>query len=149
MRLPELVSFCVHCALMALVLSGCSSGLPPETAAQEEHLRQLAYMYGRYMAMHQGQVPGSEREFRAFIEQLGPEERSRFGVGEELDSLFVSPRDKQPYAVAYQKPFGLPGQELIAYEQAGVNGKRYIADLLADVREVEEAEFRQRVPSGS
>jgi hypothetical protein len=72
------------------------------------------------------------------------------GGAPDLNALFVSPRDNQPYVVRYDLDRSqlMPGptMPIIAYEQTGVNGNRYVADMVGGVREVDETKFRELVP---
>ena len=52
--------------------------------------------------------------------------------------------------VLYGAPDGPPGPggaPVIAYEQEGVGGKRFVASSLAAIEEVDEARFRELVPN--
>jgi len=63
--------------------------------------------------------------------------------------MFVSSRYKKPYMVIYGPTSGEgpAGQPVIAYEQEGMNGKRFVASKMGAVEEVDEARFRKMVPS--
>lgn len=136
---------CLHVLFAILAIAGCTQKAPPPTQ-QEIHLKALAVCYGKYLASHRGQTPRTEAEFKAFVEQLPREQIP--GASTDLESLFVSPRDNEPYVVRYnlkQTTFG-PSAPVVAYEKTGVEGKRYVANLLGAVEEVDEARFKQLVP---
>ena len=67
----------------------------------------------------------------------------------DVESLFVSPRDGQPYVVRYGLKFGGPspgGSPVVAYEQTGVGGYRYVAFAVGGAEQVDEKRFRELVP---
>ncbi|MFO0816875.1 MAG: hypothetical protein U1A77_02960 [Pirellulales bacterium] len=132
----------------AMFLSGC--GGTAEKAAQEaSNLKPLMVLYGQYIGMHRGQPPASEAEFKAYIKSVKPEVLKSLGA-ENPDSLFTSSRDQKPYVIIYGPASGPPGpagQPVVAYEQEGVGGKRYVASTLGAIEEVDETRFRELVPN--
>ena len=137
------------CALSLPTLSGCSQ---PAEVPQEEpvvHLKALSVLYGRYVGSHRGQSPPSEEAFKKYIAALPKGELESLKV-ENIDSIFVSPRDNQPYKVKYNIPLPPPGPDgapVVAYEQTGEGGERYVATSLGEVQLVDQAKFGQRVPN--
>ncbi len=124
---------------------GCGSKPPPQPKVAA-HLQTLAVLYGSYRG-GKGQSPPDLAAFKKYIESL-PTDRL---MGNTAEELFISPRDKQPYVVIYNvKPTGMPGGTdpvpLVAYEQTGVDGKRYIADVMVGVKEVDESPFQTLLP---
>jgi hypothetical protein len=132
----------------------------PEAAA----LGKVGALYLLYAQGHQGKGPPSEAEFRRFVGGLTAQERRGVGLEEAADFL-RSPRDGQPFAVAYgldtrtALASGLPqgppnpGQPrpqirpvLIVWE--GQGGQRLAFDLRSGaVRTVPEAELPDRTSS--
>ncbi len=144
-----------YLALGCVVLLGCSTH--NEGQSQEEsNLKPLAIFYGQYTGEHQGQGPASEAEFKKYVESLNSEALSSFGITDP-SSIFISSRDKKPYVIIYGAGGGIPdgtggdaglaGGPVIAYEQEGVGGKRFIATSLGMIEEVDEARFKQLVPN--
>lgn len=134
--------------LPVLALVGC--GAPSEVPQEEPvvHLKALAVLYGRYVGSHRGQSPPSEAEFKKFIQSLPKTELETLKVA-DVDSLFISPRDNQPYQVQYNIPLPPPGPQgapVVAYEQTGSGGERYVATSLGDVQLVDEAKFQEVAP---
>jgi hypothetical protein len=131
------------------VLFGCG---PNQQKIQSEssNLKPLAIMYGQYVAKHQGKPPASESEFKEFIKSDGAAFLKSFHV-DDPESIFTSSRDKKPYVILYGPVTGPPGpggQPVVAYEQEGEGGKRYVATPVGAVEAVDEARFRQLVPAG-
>jgi hypothetical protein len=114
-------------------------------------LQVLASLYGRYTAKNRGQPPADEAALRKFIPTLSAEEQAALAVDPaNLDKVFVSPRDGQPYVVRYKVRTGVPAADgstpVIAYERAGKNGKRMVAYSNAKVEEIDESRLKQLVP---
>lgn len=133
---------------VSAALMGCGGG--HGSAAQESsNLKPLALLYGQYIGRHRGQPPPNESEFKQFIQKDGATLLATFAIA-DVDELFVSSRDQQPYVVLYGPTSGPPGpagQPVIAYERDGVGGKRFVASSLGAVEEVDESKFREWVPS--
>jgi hypothetical protein len=124
---------------------GLSWGCGESRQAQKQeanHLRPLAVLYGKYLAYNRGKSPADEQVFRAFIKALPPAELQSANIT-YTEAIFVSTRDKKPYMLVFNSN-GLDA--VVAYEQEGLAGKRYIATSLGDVREVTVAELQQMVP---
>jgi hypothetical protein len=133
--------------LMSTVV-GCGRGGSHPSPASESHLKALAVFYGRYVQRHQGKTPPDEAAFKKFLAGLRPEERGGLLKG-TVDELFLSPRDKQPYVVRYNVAVSAPGPKgapVIAYEQSGASGKRYVATALGSVELMTADQLRQLVP---
>lgn len=134
----------VHITLLCLfaTLLGCgSSGESEDVVEVRSNMRSLAVAYGNYTKMNRGRVPKSEKSFRAWIEKQGPDFLDSLGV-DNVDDIFISSRDNEPYVVVYGKP-----EEVVAYEAVGVDGRRFITDNLGVTQEVDEATFREKVPN--
>ena len=129
--------------LSAFALAGCGSGPAADKAVQESNLKPLAVLYGQYSGQNRGQNPPNEEAFKAFV-------KTKVASPAEAEALFISSRDQKPYVIRYGGTFTPPGPgvpiPVVAYEQEGVGGKRYLATALGGVEEVEEAAFRALVP---
>lgn len=136
----------VALAVLVLPLFGCGS--KRENVAQiQSNLRPLAMFYGQFQGRN-GRAPASEVEFKAYLRALPPADLTTWGAT-DVDGLFVSSRDGQPYVVLYgdaaKKAPGPADSRVIAYEKTGVGGKRFVATVLGSVEEVDEARFGQLV----
>lgn len=127
-------------------LSGCDGG-GASAPQQESNLKKLVLFYGPYQGQHQGALPPNEQALKEFIksQQLLLQDQ---GIT-DVDGLFVSERDKQPYVILYAGEAlgtdGPAGSPVVAYEKNGVGGKRYVASTLGAVEEVDDAKFREWV----
>jgi len=136
--------------LVVGAVSGCGGAQRKAREISESNLKPLAILYGQYISRNRGRPPPNEAEFRAFIKSLPPERLAALTANRDADSLFISPRDQKPYVVVYggaKGPPGPGGAPVVAYEQEGSRGKRFVASSMGAIDEVDEATFRQMVPS--
>ncbi len=134
--------------LLALVAVAAGCSRTASQATESSNMKPLAIFYGQYLAAHKGQPPADEAQFKEFVKTLRPELLKSLEVA-DVNSVFVSTRDKKPYVIRYGKVAGPPGPggvPVVAYEQEGVGGKRFVATTVGAVAEVEDAKFRELVP---
>lgn len=135
--------------VVSLGLASCGKhGAPPKV---ESNLHTLMTFYGRYTAQHQGQRPSDADALKKYIGSQSPDQLAKMEIT-DVDSLFVSPRDGQPYVMRYGvlPPPATPlGGTVVAYEQTGVDGKRYVGFDLGSAEEVDETRFRTLVPDAT
>jgi hypothetical protein len=124
--------------LLALAVAvGCGGAKPSQEIVP---LRQLATYYGRYASQHEGMGPPNERELKEFIKS-----NSKLD-DQQVDKLFASPRDKQPFVVFYGREMGVPnakGGPAIAHEKEGVDGTRLVALPTTKVVPADEDRFKE------
>jgi len=126
---------------------GCQAGrkeIPPE----ETRIKNLAVVRGQYQSRNKGQVPPNVEALKAFARTLSADQLKGFGVEGDLDQLFISPRDGEPFVYRVVKD-GAPGvgaNAVVFYEKTGKNGKRWVAYSTAQVEEVDAAKFKELVP---
>ena len=130
-------------ALLAAVVVGCD---PPSAAPGGDRSRRLEVLVG----VNRTISAKSEAELKEGIQQLPPDrldEVLSIGGATSPDELFISDRDGKPYVVYYagQRPKGV-AQDVVAFEQVGVDGKRLVAYGLGSVVEVDEQRFNELVP---
>ena len=132
-------------------LYGCSSRGGPSTPPEELlTLKPIARFYGNYFQTHQGNPPPDEAAFKAFLKESQNADllKAEHKVT-DIDKMFISPRDNQPYVIFYGRipnSSGPGGAPVVAYEKKGREGKRYIASAVGAIEEVDEAAFRKLVP---
>lgn len=113
---------------------------------EESRLKPLALLYGQYTGQHMGKAPANEEEFQKFVSQQ-ISFLQQFKISDP-SQLFISERDGKPYRVVYAgepSPGQLLGAPIVAWEQEGINGKRFVGNTLGAVKEVSEEEFRQLI----
>jgi hypothetical protein len=128
---------------LLVILCGCSSGPPdaPQEAIAKERLSKLFNLYRLYIEKNR-KGPASEEELLAFGKQLDATERESRNIGTDIDSLFVSPRDKKKFVVRY----GLANIEAVkalAWEAEGKEGRKFVALTRGNVEEYEEPMFKE------
>ena len=132
--------------LGVLIGLGCS-GPPGPNVPDRVPLRQLAILYGKYRHSHHGQPPADEAQFKQFIKSLDARQLTAAGVtAAEVDTLFVSPRDGQPYEIRYDTspakgPEGTAAAVVV--ERVGAGGKRFVAYSTGQVEEIDEAGYQK------
>ena len=113
--------------------AGCSQ---PQAPVEQSRLSKLAIFYGKYIGQNKGQSPGTEKELKDFIQKNDN--------SVNLDELFVSPRDKEPYVVRYKIGMAAPGAVAVtAHEKTGVGGNKMVSLATGEVRTVDEAELQK------
>lgn len=134
------------------VLIGCLAlaalvGCQPATEFEQlnySSLGALATLYQQVMS-RTGKMPKDEAELRAYAAEQG-EFLEAWNVA-SVDDLFISNRDKQPYTVLFGKNLIVANKEfneqIVAYETAGVDGKRMVAYLNGHVVEMSDGDFDQ------
>jgi hypothetical protein len=125
-------------------LPGCGSDeLESPTAAK---LRTISNLYLTYAIGKNGQGPESEEGFKKYLRGLTDDILVPAGVDrKEIDSLFISERDGQPFVVLYGlKITGISGKSgsVLAHEKTGKNGKRLVALSNTKVEHVDESGFQ-------
>ncbi len=131
---------------VVLGCGGCASKPSPAGPADTAQFKSLVVLYSALAK--RGQPPASEAEFKAAIKnQLQPVVAAL--KVDDPDKLFISDRDGKPVVVVYSpRPTGMSG-DVVAYEQAGVDGKRLVGYSLGMIEEVDEARFHELVPDGT
>jgi hypothetical protein len=88
--------------------------------------------------------PANEQELREFAKGLTAKEKDEYLIGEDVESIFVSSRDNQPFVIKYNLNLA-PGGETraVAWETTGENGRRYVALSMGYVEEYDEETFKQ------
>jgi hypothetical protein len=135
--------------LAGLGSAGCADATKSPTAVK---LRTLADFYGGYAVQNKGRGPAGEAEFKKYIAGRHAYELQAKNVDAgNLDALFVSDRDQQPFVVLYGTELSVSGggkAPLLAYEQAGSGGRRLVVFTTTKVEEVGEPALEQLRPRG-
>lgn len=140
-RFAVLFSFCV-------VTAGCQRQTGRELEPVEANVKNIAIFYGRYTSQNRGRTPPDKEALKKFIASHPAAELAALKIT-DVEQLFVSPRDKQPYVVCYGAklpPPGPSGSPVVAHEKDGVEGRRFVAFSNGGVDELDDARFRELVP---
>jgi len=110
-----------------LVLVGCSESVSTKISAlNETGIQRLANCYTFYHVKNGYRGPRNEADFREFIASPNNEKGfKRAGIDtSDIDAMFISSRDNQPFRVKYKVPgssFGFSAP--IIFETEGVDGE--------------------------
>jgi hypothetical protein len=132
--------------LMLLVVCstcGCDEPEAPNDDGGAE-LSRLNRLYSEYAALNGGTGPPDEATFKQFV--------SRQPDGQDVDAMFVSDRDDQPYVILYGKKLATSFEQdappdVIIYEQTGAGGGRYLGAASGETGAVDEEKFKELVPN--
>ena len=135
----------LSCLLLTCVMlfSGCGNKNDEALSLQDyndTNIKKLCNTYKMFMEMHNYEGPKNAEELKDYLTNNAGAKvrRERMGItDEDLDSMFTSERDEQPFEVRW----GLKGQfdHAIVFEKTGVEGKRLVA--LAQPRELGKDEY--------
>lgn len=141
---PDRTAFAVGLVfVVSIALCGCGrTAAPPEPEAKVR-LTKVLRVYQLYAEKNK-KGPPDEAALLEFGQSLSPQERDEHLIGDDLDTIFTSPRDKQKYVIQ----FGLqldPGgpTRAVAWEAAGLGGKRYVALSKGYVEEYNDETFQR------
>ena len=109
----------------------------------ESNLRMVAVLYSQFVSAHGGEIPRDANDFRTFVLSLGPGVLERAGLS-GANELLSSKRDGKPFGVHY-KNVDWKLNHVIAYEQEGASGTRYIASDLGALSEITDEQFQSRL----
>ena len=128
--------------LFVAVVAGCGerSSAPK---VHESNLRVVAVLYSQFVSAHGGKSPRDAEDFRTFVQSLGPGVLERAGLS-GVNELLLSRRDGKPFFVHYASA-DWKLKHVIAYEQDGMGGTRWIASDLGAVSEITEEQFQGRL----
>jgi hypothetical protein len=137
--------------LACLAAVGCGGSKMKAASREQSNLKALSILYCQFLRQHRGRPPANEAEFKQFVRSLFSAGPTSSG-GKNPDDVFVSSRDGKPYVVLYgrvQGPPGPGGTPVVAYEQEGAGGMRLVAGSMGAVEDVDQARFRELVPSAA
>jgi hypothetical protein len=131
----------VASGLVLMSSLGCSGGDSAENriaAMNNSNIRRLANLYNAFQLRKGMKGPKDKTEFSNFIQQeMSPIKLERMRVDKNnLDSLFNSERDEQPFVFRYGVPGGLGAAEAVVFEAQGVDGLRQVAFTNGTVEEL-------------
>lgn len=141
-RIPRCLPLSV---LLCLTLSGCGGDKAARmySKAFDSNIKTVSNLYCIYQGRHRQKGPEDEAELKDFVRQLPAEYLEKFGVDlEQLDELFVSPRDGQPFDIRWGLKFQIPQAPMpIVFEKEGVDGKYEVGFSSFIVKEVDKQEY--------
>lgn len=129
--------------LLCCLALGCGGGTASPEPDAKVRLTKVLRLYQVYVEKNK-QGPPNEQALRQFGQKLSARERDEYLIGDDLDSIFTSPRDKQPYVIQYNLKLD-PGARTraVAWEATGEAGMRFVALSVGYVEEYDEETFQQ------
>jgi hypothetical protein len=111
-------------------------------------LGELTKAYAGHLRASGFKPLADEAELKTILAKAGDGVLKRAGV-RSIDDMLVSPRDSQPFVIAYGKAARrLLDEGVVAYEQTGVSGRRMVGFALGYVQELDQQAFDQLLPNG-
>ena len=126
------------------MFSGCRTKSDAARERESSHLRSLISVFN-FATAKLGHRPANEAEFKSFISANARPMIDSLHLA-DVNELFVSERDGQPFVVLYGTAPNGAARDLIAYEQTGVASVRLVGYSLGAIAEVDERQFSQLVP---
>ena len=121
---------------------GCGrTAVAPQTDAQDR-LNKLMNLYRAYTDKNK-KPPANEEALREFFKTLSDQERSDRLIGDNLDEMFVSPRDNQKFNVKYNIKPDPSVNRALAWEATGKNGMHWVALTMGYTVEYNEESLKQ------
>jgi len=142
----------VGLALLGCFLLGCGGyggrgGEGEIMPSDGSHILQMNALYGNYRLAN-NKPPPSPEALKEWAKKQ-PQDKVAKWINDPLDSVFISPRDHEPYCIApapktqhYMGP-----QRVVIYEKTGVKGKRMVANGMGYSQEMDETALKTFVPN--
>lgn len=124
-----------------LLAAGCSDPGADTTTAK---LQKIGNFYGPFCIEHGLKGPSSETQFKDYIRKCPSLQLQTLDVDpNDLDPLFKSDRDQQPFVLRYGLSLkgagGKAAKDVCAYEREGRNGKHLALYTTGRVELIDEA----------
>lgn len=133
--------------VVALALNaGCSQSGPASAiaAANDSNIKRLSNLYQSFASRNGWHGPKDEAEFKEFIRTFPAHRLQMLGVDpDQLDALFKSERDDQPFQIKYQVSSGLGAVIPVVFEQHGEDDKKMVGFTDGSIQVPDEHQYRQ------
>ena len=126
---------------------GCgsnSSGVTQtDTKTQIEHLFNLCKSY----VDTKQKGPADEKALKEYAKTLSEKQLDELLIGKDVESIFVSPRDKEPFQIVYGQSLSGGGEPVaVIYEKTGQNGRKYASLSMGYSEEYDEETLNGYLP---
>jgi hypothetical protein len=127
-------------------MAGCGNRVAQQVGAlNTSNSQRLANLYSAFQVQKGGRGPKDEAEFKDFIKHFPADRLVLMQVdANDLDGLFRSERDGQPFKIRYGVRGGRGAVAPVIFEQQGKNGTREVATTgNSEVLEMDEAAYQE------
>jgi hypothetical protein len=132
-------------AVLLLALAGCGPSVQKQVAAMNgSNIQRLSNLYAAHQNIKAGTGPKDEAAFKAFIKDFDKNKLEMMGVDpNNLDALFKSERDGQPFKIRYKVGGGRGSVDPVIFEASGKGGKKQVGFTGGKVEDVDDAQYAQ------
>lgn len=122
----RIVAVILATLILSASLAGCASSAAPPAPDVEGRIGKLFRLYQAYVQKNQ-KGPPSEEALREFGQKLTTKEREEFSIGEDLETIFTSPRDNKKFEVQYNIKIDPSQNRAVIWESTSQDGTRFVA----------------------
>jgi len=115
--------------LSVAMLCGCGSDGSDAAiqALNSSNLKRMCSIYNEYQSQHGWAGPKDEEALKLFISELPKSTMELIGADpENVDALFVSERDGEPFKIRYKIRGSYRASDRVIFETVGVDGSRLV-----------------------
>ncbi|HEX6960955.1 MAG TPA: hypothetical protein VF175_03755 [Lacipirellula sp.] len=136
---------CASWLLATIAGCGGSDVADQVGAMNDSNIKRVANLYMAHQFRNGMRGPADEEAFKKFIQSgMSPRKLEMMGVDpNNVDELFISERDGQPFEVRYGLSGGPSAKLAVVFEQQGKNGKRLVGFTDGSVEEADEVRYQQ------
>ena len=118
---------------------GCGSNTSGVTQTDTKtQIERLFNLYKSYTDTKQ-KGPANEKALKEYARELSDKQLDELLIGRDIESIFVSPRDKEPFQIVYGQTLSGGGEPVaVIYEKTGQNGLKYAALSMGYSEEYDE-----------
>jgi hypothetical protein len=135
------------CLLVLAAAFGCGGTDVADQvgAMNDSNIKRVANLYMAHQFRKGMKGPADDAAFKRFVQsEMSPRKLEMMRVDRNnVDELFTSERDGQPFQVRYGLSGGPSAKLAVVFEQQGQDGKRLVAFTDGSVEETDEARYRQ------
>ncbi len=126
---------------------GCESHTSGVTQTDTKtQIERLFNLYKSYVEVNR-KAPPNEKALKDYAKGLSEKQLDEQSIGKDLEAIFVSPRDKEPFQIAYGQMLTSGGEPVaVIYEKTGEKGMKYVALSIGYTEEYDDETLKQYLP---
>ena len=91
--------------------------------------------------------PSDEKALKEYAKTLSEKQLDELMIGKDVESIFVSPRDKEPFQIVYGHNLSGGGETVaVIFEKTGHNGLKYASLSMGYSEEYDEETLKGYLP---